>query len=67
MKYRDVQERLRMVGIVMSKSQGRIRINHFGATAETAYFTDCLEDALKTGQAMAEPSALAEAWCAERT
>lgn len=29
MKYREVQEKLRTVGIVMCKTGGRLRINHF--------------------------------------
>lgn len=52
MKYREVQERLRSVGVVMSKSGASLRLNHFGGTSETARFTDSLDDALRVGLCM---------------
>lgn len=64
--YRQVQEQLREVGVLMSKRGGRIRINHFAGIEETAHYTDSLEDALRTGLAMARPKQLPTMWCASR-
>ncbi|BBD41036.1 hypothetical protein Amn_pb00270 (plasmid) [Aminobacter sp. Y103A] len=66
MKYREVQETLRTIGIVMSKKDGRIRVNHFGGTPETARFAGCPKEALRLGLSMAQPEQLPPEWCAER-
>lgn len=67
MQYSEVQERLRAVGVLISKRGGRIRINHFGGQPDTAYYTDSLEDALRAGLAMARPHRLPANWCADRS
>ena len=51
--YRDVQDRLRQAGIVISKKGDVHRINFFGGLADTAYYTSSLDDALSTGLVMA--------------
>ena len=52
MRYKDVQETLRAVGIVMSKKGEMHRINFFSGLEETAYYTDNLQEALEKGLAM---------------
>lgn len=50
--YHEVREALRPIGIVISKKKGICRINYFGGTSETAFFTDCLSEAFQRGQDM---------------
>jgi len=52
MNYREAQERLRAMGILMSKRDGRIRLNYSGGGEETAYYTQDLEDAIEAGARM---------------
>ncbi|AMS43963.1 hypothetical protein FHS67_001965 [Aminobacter aminovorans] len=52
MNYREAQERLRAMGILMSKRDGRIRLNYSGGSEETAYYTQDLEDAIDAGGRM---------------
>ena len=54
--YKQVQEELRDVGIVISKRGSTHRINFFGGLENTAYYTQELQDALSRGLAMAKPS-----------
>lgn len=42
MKYREVQERLRLVGVMISKRGDTIRVNHFGGFEDSAYYTESL-------------------------
>jgi hypothetical protein len=65
-KFRDVQDQLREVGILISKNGALIRVNHFGGGAETAFVTASLEEALQAGLAMARPKHLPKNWCSER-
>ena len=53
MTYKAVQEKLRLIGIVISKRGETHRINFFGGLGETACYTDSLDDALLKGVAMA--------------
>ena len=66
MRHREVQEQLRVVGILLSKKGGRLRVNHFGGGPETAYFTSDLEEALRMGLSMAKPKHLPKTWCSRR-
>lgn len=66
MKYGEVQERLRSVGVLICKRGGLIRINHFGGQAETAIYTDSIDEALTAGMAMARPRHLPATWCSLR-
>jgi len=61
MKYREVQEHLRALGVVMSKRGCAIRLNHFGGMEDTALYTQSLEEALTAGIGMASPK-LASSW-----
>lgn len=51
--YKNVQERLREAGVVMSKRGGVHRINYFGGLEATAYYTESLQHALDRGLEMA--------------
>ncbi|MCX8571804.1 MULTISPECIES: hypothetical protein [Aminobacter] len=66
MKYREVQEQLRLVGIMISKRGDSIRVNHFSGAPETAYVTSDLQEALRAGLTMARPKHLPANWCAQR-
>lgn len=66
MRYREVQEQLRLVGILMSKRGGSHRVNHFGGGPETAYLTPDLDEALRAGLSMARPKHLPKNWCMQR-
>lgn len=55
MKYRELQEYLRPLGIVMSKKGQTIRLNNFGGLEDTARYSETLEDALSMGEAMSKP------------
>lgn len=62
MKYREVQERLRAVGIVVSKRAGVIRLNHFGGFEKSALYVEDLQEALNVGLKMARPEHLPSGW-----
>ncbi|MBT1160165.1 hypothetical protein J1C56_32050 [Aminobacter anthyllidis] len=66
MKFHDVREQLRTVGVLISKRGCEIRINHFGGTPETAFFTSSLDEALAAGLSMARPKHLPKQWCSQR-
>ncbi len=66
MRYREVQDQLRVIGILMSKRGNRIRVNHFGGEENTAYYTHSLDDALSAGIKMARPDRLPRSWCSHR-
>lgn len=66
MRYRQVQDQLRAVGILISKRGGSLRVNHFCGRADTAYFTSDLEEALRVGLSMAKRKQLPKTWCAQR-
>ena len=52
--YKEVQEKLRQVGIVISKKGDTHRINYFSGLEDTARYTTSLEDALDQGLKMAK-------------
>ncbi|QOF75602.1 hypothetical protein IG197_33470 (plasmid) [Aminobacter sp. SR38] len=52
MNYREAQEHLRGRGILMSKRDGRIRLNYSGGGEETAYYALDLDDAIEAGVRM---------------
>lgn len=54
MKYRELQEYLRPLGIVMSKKGAKIRLNSFGGLENTARYSETLEGALSIGRDMAK-------------
>jgi len=66
MKFREVREQLRIVGILISKRGDDIRINHFGGMPETAVVTSSLDEALTAGLSMARPKHLPKDWCSHR-
>jgi hypothetical protein len=55
MRYGEVQEKLREIGIVISKRGETLRINYFSGLEDTAHYTTSLEDALEKAQQMAKP------------
>jgi hypothetical protein len=55
MRYKAVQDRLRAVGIVISKRGDTLRINYFGGLENTAFYTADLSEALNKGLSMARP------------
>ncbi|PWK65841.1 hypothetical protein C8K44_11556 [Aminobacter sp. AP02] len=55
MRFSDVRETLRSIGVVVSKRGETIRLNHFGGLEDTAKYTTDLQDALSLGRAMAGP------------
>lgn len=66
MKYREVQERLRGVGVAISKRGSVIRVNHFGGFEGSARYTTDLQEALALGLAMARPEHLPKIWLSVR-
>ncbi|GAA2818663.1 hypothetical protein EDC40_103441 [Aminobacter aminovorans] len=62
MKYREVQERLRAVGIVVSKRAGVIRLNYFGGFEQSALYAIDLQEALNVGLKMAEAEHVPTGW-----
>ncbi len=56
--YRQVQEQLRKVGIVMSKKGSTIRLNHFSGLEETASYSESIGEVLLTGMSMSRPKRL---------
>jgi hypothetical protein len=66
MKFQEVREQLRAVGILISKRGCEILVNHFGGSPETAFFTSCLDEALTAGLSMARPKHLPKHWCSQR-
>ncbi|GAA4112455.1 hypothetical protein ASC75_17340 [Aminobacter sp. DSM 101952] len=55
MRFSDVRETLRSIGVVMSKRGETIRLNHFGGLEDTAKYTTDLQDALALGREIAGP------------
>lgn len=55
MRFSDVRETLRSMGVVMSKRGETIRLNHFGGLEDTARYTNDLHDALALGRELAQP------------
>lgn len=55
MRFSDVRETLRTMGVVMSKRGATIRLNHFGGLEDTARYTNDLQDALALGRELAQP------------
>lgn len=55
MRYRELQEQLRDIGIVISKKGDTLRINYFSGLENTAHYTTSFEDALEKAQKMANP------------
>jgi hypothetical protein len=53
LSYRAVQQTLREAGIVMSRPNGRYRINFFGGLRDTELFRTELAGALEAGLALA--------------
>jgi hypothetical protein len=53
--YKEVQEKLRDIGIVISKKGETHRINYFSGLEDTARYTTSLQDALAQGLEMAKP------------
>ena len=53
--YKEVQEKLRAIGIVISKKGDTHRINYFSGLPETARYTTDLQDALTQGVEMSKP------------
>ena len=45
---------LRAVGVTITKRHGEYRVNLRGGQEATAYYTDDIEDAVNTGQQMAD-------------
>ncbi len=66
MRYREVQDQLRSVGVLISKKGGSLRVNHFSGNPETAFFTSDLQEALRAGLSMGRPEQLPKNWCAKR-
>lgn len=62
MKYREVQECLRAVGVVISKRGAVFRINHFGGIEKSALYVEDLQEALNVGLKMARPEHLPSGW-----
>lgn len=67
MKYREVQECLRAVGVVISKRGGVIRVNHFGGFENSALYAKDLQEALNVDLKMARPELLPSGWLEGRT
>jgi|GEM_PF-2116381 hypothetical protein len=55
MRFSEVRETLRTMGVVMSKRGETIRLNHFGGLEDTARYTNDLQDALALGRELAQP------------
>ena len=55
MRFSDVRETLRTIGVVVSKRGETIRLNHFGGLEDTAKYTTDLQDALALGRELAGP------------
>ena len=47
MRYREIQEKLREMGIVISKKGGTLRINYFSGMEDTARYVTSLQEALE--------------------
>ena len=55
----DAKRILRERGISVNKRDGEYRVNFLGGEEATAYYTDDIEDAIRTGLAMATSRDLA--------
>lgn len=54
--YRDAKDRLKALGLTLSKAGAEYRVNFPHGGASTEYVTDDLDDAVKEGERMAEHS-----------
>jgi hypothetical protein len=48
----EARAELRAIGVTLKKSDGEYRVNFEGGPEKTAYYTDDINDAVKTGKAM---------------
>lgn len=64
--YHEVQERLSVVGIVLSKRGDRLRVNFFGGLEDTAGYAESLQEALDLGTQMARPEKRPTQWLSAR-
>ncbi|WP_432283675.1 hypothetical protein SLT36_17400 [Aminobacter sp. BA135] len=55
MRFSDVRESLRSIGVVMSKRGETIRLNYFGGLEDTAKYATDLQEALALGRELAGP------------
>lgn len=55
MRFSEMRETLRGIGIVVSKRGETIRLNHFGGLEDTARYTSDLQEALTMGRDLAGP------------
>lgn len=55
MRFSEVRETLRTMGVVMSKRGEIIRLNHFGGLEDTAKYTTDLQNAATLGRELANP------------
>ena len=55
MRFSDVRENLRSIGVVMSKRGETIRLNYFGGLEDTAKYATDLQEALALGTELAGP------------
>ena len=55
MRFSEVRETLRGMGVVVSKRGETIRLNYFGGLEDTARYTNNLEQALALGHEIAQP------------
>lgn len=49
----DARDTVRALGLTLAKRDGEYRVNFRGGSEDTAYYTDCLADAVDTARAMA--------------
>ena len=54
MTLKDAKAKLAFVNVTLRKRDGEYRVNFKDGKEATAYYTDCLEDAVVTGLAMAD-------------
>ena len=54
MTLKDAKAKLAFVNVALRKRDGEYRVNFKDGKEATAYYTDCLEDAVVTGLAMAD-------------
>lgn len=55
MRFSELRETLRTMGVVVSKRGENIRLNHFGGLEGTAKYTTNLQDAIALGRELAGP------------
>ena len=56
MTIKEAKAILKPLGMTLRKRDGEYRVNFRGGSEPTAYFTDCLIDAVETAQAIARGS-----------